>query len=122
MNNFFNFDKYINELQKRVKDAIRNKQEFEIRFGEFKIRRDQSGAIERDDRGKVKRVFDSTFETESFYTLKKMLDNQTSVTKTIKNTKETIYKMDSGFSARKILDISNEQGSESFMKKKLVSN
>ena len=120
MNNFFNFDKYINELQKRVADAIREGQEFEIRFGEFKVHRDQSGAIERDSRGKVKRSFDSTFETESFYTLKKMLDNQTSVEKTIINTKEYIYKMDSGFSARKIVELS--ESTESFMKKMRVSN
>ena len=90
MNNFFNFDKYTNELQKRVKEGIRENQEFEIRFGEFKVHRDKSGAIERDSNGRVKRSFDSTFETESFYTLKKMLDNQTAVKKTIKKTKEYI--------------------------------
>ena len=123
MNNFLNFDKYTNELQKRVKDAISEKYEFEIRFGEFKIKRDESGNVERDDRGRVKRFFDSTFETEAFYVLKKMLNKQPSIKKTVKNTNEIIYKMNDGFNARKIIDLSDlSDNSETFLKKKLVNN
>ena len=120
MNNFFDFQKYINELEKRVKYSQSEEDEFEIRFGEFKIKKDSSGNIERDDRGRVKRFFDSTFKTESFYTLKKMLDNQSSIKKYIKNTIDEIYKMDNGFNGRKTMD--QNDNSEQYIKKKSISN
>ena len=119
MNNFFDFQKYINELEKRVKYSQSEEDEFEIRFGEFKIKKDSSGNIERDDRGRVKRFFDSTFKTESFYTLKKMLDNQSSIKKYIKNTIDEIYKMDNGFNGRKTMD--QNDNSEQYIKKKSIS-
>lgn len=120
MNNFFDFQKYINEFEKRVKYSQSEEDEFEIRFGEFQIKKDAYGNIERDDRGRVKKFFNSTFKTESFYTLKKMLDNQSSIKKYIKNTTEKIYKMDNGFNARKI--VNQNDNSEQYIKKKSVSN
>ena len=119
MNYYFDFGKYQFELEKRIKDALCKKNEFEIRFGEFKVNRDLNGVIQRDANGRVKRSFDSNFEAESFYDLKKLLNKQ-NINKSVLNTKEIIYRMDSGFNAKEIIDLSD--GSCTYMKKKRLYN
>ena len=119
MNYYFDFGKYQFELEKRIKDALCKKNEFEIRFGEFKVNRDLNGVIQRDANGRVKRSFDSNFEAESFYDLKKLLNKQ-NINKSVLNTKEIIYRMDSGFNAKEIINLSDN--SCFYMKKKKLNN
>jgi SAM-dependent methyltransferase len=84
MNTFFDFsERHKTALINFLQDALAKNNEFEIRFGKF-----------YHDRQKKQSTFDSNFDVESFYNLKKMLKN---IPHKEIITTEFIYKNPSGY-------------------------
>ena len=103
MNTFFDFsERHKTALINFLQDALAKNNEFEIRFGKF-----------YHDRQKKQSTFDSNFDIESFYNLKKMLKN-------IPNkeiiTKEFVYKNPSGHGNIKKI-INTESNTETILLK-----